>query len=61
MSYLKQTTRMGTWKKRKLDKKSKRSFTTSNKGKVYIAIPPPGGWPGGTNYAANGARLKGGR
>lgn len=61
MSYLKQTTRMGTWRRKSLDKKNKRSFTTSNRGKTYIAIPPEAGWPGGTNYAANGARLRGGK
>jgi hypothetical protein len=57
VSYLKQTTKMGAWKRRKINKSTKRSFTRSSIGRLYVAIPPPEGWPGGNDYGKNGARL----
>lgn len=48
---------MGTWKTRKLSKKTKASRTTASRAKLYIAIPPAEGWPAFTgNYAAFGVR-----
>ena len=47
---------MGTWKTKQARKKNKRSFTASNRAKIYIAIPPPEGWPGGVDYYKNGMR-----
>lgn len=38
---------MGNWKSKKLRKQGKRSFTKSNPAKLYVLLPPPGGWVGG--------------
>lgn len=41
-------------------KKGRPSRTTSNRAKIYIAIPPANGWPAfsGNNWAALGVRLR---
>lgn len=51
---------MGTWKKRIFDRKGKRSATTSKPARIYIAIPPIEGWPGG-DPLKNGYRPSGGK
>ncbi len=41
-------------------KKGKRSFTTSKVARIYIAIPPETGWPGG-DPTKNGFKVGGGK
>lgn len=50
---------MGNWRKRQLMKGLRASRTYSKKCRTYKAYPPATGWPGGTNYAANGLKNKG--
>lgn len=38
---------MGNWCSAKLDKKNRGSRTGSKSGRVYVAVPPETGWPGG--------------
>lgn len=51
---------MGTWKKKIFDRKGKRSYTMSKPGRIYVAIPPEEGWPGG-DPLKNGYRPSGGK
>lgn len=37
----------GTWKSKKIAKQGKASRTTSKPARLYIAVPPVTGWPGG--------------
>jgi hypothetical protein len=40
-------------------RKSRPSRTTSNRAKVYVAVPPADGWPPfDGNYARQGARIR---
>lgn len=38
---------MGNWKAEVIKKKGKASRTSATRAKIYIAIPPAEGWPGG--------------
>lgn len=50
----------GSWKSRQIDKKGKASRTTSKPARIYIAVPPAEGWPGG-DPAKNGWKPGGGK
>lgn len=38
---------MHQWKKRKIQKGLRASRTKSTPARLYVAVPPEGGWPGG--------------
>jgi hypothetical protein len=48
----------GVWKRHIIEKKDKGRSERTKLGRVYIAIPPPEGWPGGlpekNGYKAGG-------
>jgi len=46
---------MGNWKSSKLQKGNRGSRTASKRARIYFAVPPATGWPGGTPEA-NGLR-----
>lgn len=39
---------MGNWKAAVLKKLGRASRTGSKRGRLYVAVPPEGGWTGGT-------------
>lgn len=49
----------GQWKKAYFAKLGKHRHETTRKGRVYIAVPPPEGWPGGLEVN-NGYKKRGG-
>ncbi len=52
---------MGKWKVKKLKKAAQggKASTASKKARIYLAFPPPTGWPGG-DPIQNGYRRKAG-
>jgi len=50
----------GEWKAYSIARKGKRSFTASKVARIYIAVPPTEGWPGG-DPLKNGYNPKGGK
>lgn len=48
----------GNWRVSKLKKGLRASRTQSKKGRIYIAIPPASGWPGG-DPRQNGWKARG--
>lgn len=50
---------MSFWKTKKIGKTPSR--TASKKARIYVAYPPPEGWPGGADCGKNGLKARAGK